>query len=262
MTVGQGQVMVGGTSVLAKSYDGSFPGPTMIVSPGDSIRLDFVNNLAEPTNIHFHGFHTSPSGIADNVLRTIPANTTAAVDVPIPADMAPGVYWYHSHEHGMSEEQVFSGLSGAIVVKGMEARLPPNLGDVRQGVFALKDLQVKDGAIVTQNINSDAPTTRTVNGLVDPNVEIAPGETQMWRFANIGADIWYHVALAGQAFHVIGEDANPVGEVWQTQELLLPPGKRYDVLVRGPKAGTYDLKTLAYSTARKATATRSACWRP
>ena len=248
LTVGEGPIQVGGVSVIGKSYDGSYPGPTMVVSPGETIRLELVNGLDEATNIHFHGFHTSPSGIADNVLRSIPANSTTAVEVPVPPEMPPGLYWYHSHEHGISEEQVFSGLSGAIVVRGLEERLPPELRGVRQRVFALKDLQVKDGKIVTENIDSDAPTTRTVNGLVDPDLDIAPGETQLWRFGNIGADIWYNLSFAGQPFTVVAEDSNPVGTVWQATELLLPPGKRYEVLVRGPPAGTYQLKTLAYST--------------
>ncbi len=251
LTVGAGSLDVSGAEVLGKSYNGSFVGPTMVVSPGDSIRLRLENNLDEPTNIHFHGFHTSPSGIADNVLRTIPARTTAKVAVPVPRDMNPGLYWYHSHSHGISEEQVSSGLSGAIVVKGIEDRLPPDLKNVRQRLFALKDAQVRDGAIVTKSIDSGAPTTRTVNGLVDPVAEIAPGETQMWRLANIGADIWYRVYFDGMPFHVIGEDSNPVGEVWQTKELLLPPGKRYDVLVNGPRRGGYKLKTLAYSTGKQ-----------
>ncbi len=239
---------VGGVSVIGKSYDGSYPGPTMVVSPGESIRLELVNELDEATNIHFHGFHTSPSGIADNVLRSIPAKSTAAVDVPVPPEMPTGLYWYHSHEHGISEEQVFSGLSGAIVVRGLEDRLPPELRGVPQKVFTLKDLQVKDGKIVTENISSDAPTTRTVNGLVDPRVTIAPGETQLWRFANIGADIWYNLSFGGQPFNVVAEDSNPAGTVWAASELLMPPGKRYEVLVQGPPAGTHQLKTLAYST--------------
>lgn len=110
--------------------------------------------------------------------------------MPVPDDMSPGTYWYHSHEHGISEEQVFSGLSGAIGVQGLERRLPAELRDMPQKLFALKDLQVKGGAIVTKNIDSAAPTTRTVNGFVAPRFEIAPGETQMWRLANISADIW------------------------------------------------------------------------
>src|SRR4029079_8134584 len=175
-------------------------------------------------------------------------HTTANVAVPVPDDMSPGTYWYHSHEHGMSEEQVFSGLSGAIVVQGLEDRLPAELRDVPQKLFALKDLQVKGSAIVTKNIDSDAPTTRTVNGLVAPRLEITPGKTKMWRLANISADIWYRVNFDGGPMHVIAEDANPVGEVWSADKLLLPPGKRCDVLVRGPEAGSYAVKTLPYST--------------
>ena len=250
LRVSEGEVEVAGTEVTGKSYNGHFPGPTMRVRPGDWIRLRFVNEMDEATNIHFHGFHTSPSGIADNVLRSIPAHTTERVAVPVPDDMTPGTYWYHSHEHGSSEQQVFSGLSGAIVVEGLDDRLPADLRDVKQRVFALKDLQVKDGAIVDKNINSDAPTTRTVNGLVDPEVTIAPGETQMWRLANISADIWYHVTFEGGPMHVIADDSNPVGKVWSADRLLLPPGKRYDVLVQGPDEGTYELNTLAYSTGK------------
>jgi suppressor of ftsI len=248
LTVSEGEIEVAGTTVIGKSYNGSFPGPTMRVSPGDWIRLTLRNELDQPTNIHFHGFHTSPSGIADNVLRTIPPHTTAKVAVPVPDDMSPGTYWYHSHEHGMSEEQVFSGLSGAIVVEGLEDRLPAELRDVPQKLFTLKDLQVKGGAIVTKNIDSNAPTTRTVNGLVAPHLEIASGETQMWRIANISADIWYRVSFDGGPMHVIAEDANPVGEVWSADKLLLPPGKRFDVLVQGPEEGSYAVRTLAYST--------------
>ncbi len=72
-----------------------------------------------------------------------------------------------------------------------------------------------------------------------PDLEIAPAETQMWRLANISADIWYRVTFDGGPMHVIGEDANPVGEVWSADKLLLPPGKRFDVLVRGPQEGRY-----------------------
>jgi suppressor of ftsI len=248
LTVAEGEIDVAGAKVRGKSYNGTFPGPTMVVEPGDWIRLRLVNRLDQQTNIHFHGFHTSPAGIADNVLRSIPAHSVARVAVPVPAAMEPGTYWYHSHAHGVSEEQVFDGLSGAIVVKGLEERLPRALRDVEQRLFTLKDLQVSDGAIVAKDINSDAPTTRTVNGLVDPRVEIRPGQTQLWRLANISADIWYRLHFTGGPFHVIAEDSNPVGEVWPAGELLLPPGKRFDVLVRGPDRGRYQLKTLRYST--------------
>jgi suppressor of ftsI len=248
LTVSPTRYEVAGTRIRGKAYDGSFIGPTMWVRPGDRIVLRFRNQLDQPTNIHFHGFHTSPSGISDNVLRVIPAHSTVPVVVRVPRDMAPGTYWYHSHEHGSSEEQVMDGLSGIIVVQGEKRLLPARLRGVPERVFALKDLQAGHGAATTANISSDAPTTRTVNGEVDPRVTIRPGETQLWRFANISADIWYRLQARGLRFHVIGEDANPTTRIRTQGTLLLPPGKRWDVLVQGPRQGTYRLRTLRFST--------------
>ena len=139
--------------------------------------------------------------------------------------------------HPMSEEQVFSGLAGVIVVEGLTERLPRASATGPRPRIALKDLQVRDGAIVDKNIDSNAPTTRTVNGLVDPVLRARTSQTQLLRLANICADIWYRLALDGSRFRVIAEDANPVGRVWTADELVLPPGKRYDVLVRWPRAG-------------------------
>ena len=263
LTVTPTTYRVAGTPILGKAYDRSFIGPTMRLRPGDTIRLRFRNELAQPTNIHFHGFHTSPSGISDNVLRVIPAHSTQPVVVKVPPDMAPGTYWYHSHEHGSSEVQVMDGLSGVIVVTGETRLLPGRLRGITERVFALKDLQAKDGAAVTENLDSGAATTRTVNGEVDPHVAIRPGETQLWRLANISADIWYRLRADGLRFAVVGEDANPTARVATTRTLLLPPGKRYDVLVQGPRRGTYRLRALRRTApARPGTTTPSAGLRP
>jgi len=247
-TVEQGLVNIAGVDVRGKSYQGTFIGPTLRVRPGDIIEIRLVNRLGEPTNLHEHGFHVSPIGISDNVLRTMPPDSDNRIRVVIPRNLSPGTYWYHSHLHGLVEEQIFSGLAGVIVVEGLTWRLPQALRHLPDRVVALKDLQVRNGAIVTQNIDSDAPTTRTVNGLVDPVLGLRTDQTQLLRLANISADIWYRLQLDGTRFNVIAEDANPVGRVWRADELVLPPGKRYDVLVRWPRRGTYGLRTLRYST--------------
>jgi FtsP/CotA-like multicopper oxidase with cupredoxin domain len=241
-------VDVAGRRVRGKFYRRSFPGPTLRVRPGDTLELQVVNRLGEPTNLHEHGFHVSPIGISDNVLRTMPGSSANRVRVHLPRDMAPGTYWYHAHLHGRAEEQVFSGLAGVIIVGGLERRLPRALRTVPDHLIALKDLQVRNGAIVDEDINSSAPTTRTVNGQLEPVLRVQTNRTQLLRLANISADIWYRLALDGTPFRVIAEDANPVGQVWAARALVLPPGKRYDVLVRWPRPGTYRLRTLPIST--------------
>ena len=249
----ESMVRVGGRRVLGRAYNKAFPGPTLRVKPGDTIRLTLVNRLRYPTNLHFHGMHVSPRGRSDNVLRTVAPGTTAQYVVHVPLDAAPGTYWYHSHWHdvpvGNVEAQVMGGLSGALIVDGLKTRLPKDLRGIVERNIVLKDVQITKGnQIVFRNINSGAPTTRTVNGLVNPVIHIGPGETQLWRLGNQSADIWYRVRLDGTRFHVIAEDGNPVGRVWGAGKLTLPPGKRYDVLVQGHGGGDYRLRTLKMNT--------------
>jgi suppressor of ftsI len=240
-------IQVAGDTVTARVYNGSFTGPTLFVNPGDRLKVTLVNHLDEPTNLHFHGFHVTPSGAGDNVFREIAPGRQFTYDFTIGAHEPPGVAWYHSHMHHMTEEQVFGGMSGMIVVGHIE-HLKPSLRNVPQKLFALRDIRVVDGRV--PNTGLVTRTTRLINSLYQPRLSIAPGQTQMWRFANIGADLFYKVALPTPGgrlkFHVVSEDARPVWKVWTATSLVLPPGKRYDVLVEGPPSGTYQLKALPY----------------
>jgi FtsP/CotA-like multicopper oxidase with cupredoxin domain len=239
---------VAGAKIKGYAFQGNYIGPTLRVRPGDTVRIDLTNRLGQPTNLHGHGMFMSPIGISDNVLRVMKSGSFSHIVWKLPTDIEPGTYWYHTHLHGLVEKQVFSGLSGVLVVDGLEELLPPALQSIPQQVVALKDLQVKNGAIVNTNIDSNAPTTRTVNGQVDPVLTVQTNQTQMLRLGNIGADIWYRLKLSGTQFSVIAEDANPVAQVWTADELVLPPGKRYDVLVKWPQPGAQTLETLPYST--------------
>jgi FtsP/CotA-like multicopper oxidase with cupredoxin domain len=240
---------VGGQQVKGKTYGPGILGPTLIVDPGDTIEIELQNHLSEVTNFHTHGLHTSPIGVSDNVLRVMPANSDDPVRIEVPTDVAPGTYWYHAHLHGLTEEQVFSGLAGTLIVNGLTERLPADLQGVTEHLLALRDVQLDDdGTIITKNINSDAPTTRTVNGQVNPIISGVANEAMLLRVGDLSADIWYRLRLDGATFTVLAEDANPMGRVETRDELLLPPGKRFDVLVRFPKPGSYRLRTLRYST--------------
>ena len=240
------RIRLNGEMVWTKVYNRRYVGPTLVVSPGDTLDLTLVNRLDQMTNLHFHGMFVSPRADSDNIFRMVHPGQTAHYIVKIPSDESPGLYWYHPHMHGLVEPQIFGGMSGLIVVKGINSLLPPRLRGIEQHMLALKDFQVEHGKIPQVNIDSGAPTTRTVNGHVDPRFTIAPGETQLWRIANIGADIWYDVKLPGIPFVVIGQDANPVWKVWTAKHLVMPPGQRFEVLVTGRAARTTHLITRAY----------------
>jgi suppressor of ftsI len=237
------EVEIAGQPIRGRVFNDSFVGPTLRVRPGERIELELVNHLMEPTNLHFHGLHVSPEGEADNIFRMVNPGETAQYVLEIPLDHPTGTFWYHPHMHHLALEQVFGGMSGVIVIDGLQERLPLDLQGIDEHLFALKDYQLDDaGAILLENVPRD-PTTRTVNGQINPALTMAPGETQLWRFANVGAEIFYQLRLNGHAFHVIAEDGNPVWDVRTADALVLPPGKRFDVLVQAGEVGTYSFET-------------------
>ena len=238
-----------GASAYGKSYAPSFAPPTLVTNPGDTVIFTLVNKLPEPTNVHTHGWFVSPMGNSDDIYASLPSGSTLTYQYLLPKDLAPGTYWYHPHEHGLVEEQVFGGLAGFLYVKGLKEMLPDKLADAKEHFIMLKDMQLNKGnSIINTNIDSNKPTNRFVNGLMKPVMQMKPGETQMWHIGNMSADIWYTLAAAGMQFHVIAEDGNPVDTPWTVSDLLIAPGKRFDVIVRAPKSGSVELKTMKMST--------------
>ncbi len=236
---------VSGAPILAQPFGNTLVGPTMHVSPGDTLRTIVDNRTSEMTNIHFHGMHVSPKGKGDNVFRMFRPGTKSHSTIHIPLDHEPGTYWYHVHMHGSTEEQVMGGMSGLLIVDGLEDRLPPELQGITERQLAIRDLETKGGSVIMNSAKIDpaGPTTRLVDAQLRPTMSMGSGETQLWRIANVGADLFYDIELEGHTFTVLGEDGDPRWDVVQQDHLVLPPGKRFDVLVQGGEPGTYNLIT-------------------
>jgi FtsP/CotA-like multicopper oxidase with cupredoxin domain len=234
-------------------------GPTLHVHPGDRIHVKFVNALGNgrdgmqrPTNIHYHGLHVSPLGVGDNVFRTFDDGHTYESVVDLPTNHPPGTYWYHVHLHGDANAQLSEGL---------EDLLPDGWSHIRQRQMALRDVQVKDDALLDQPNPADGtgdsdpaePSTRLVNALYQPTFGMKAKRYELWRLANVAANVFSKIQLRELAtqkkadFVIIAEDGVPVWKVTRHDTLVLPPGKRFDVLVMLPKPGKYALKTLPFS---------------
>src|SRR5258706_8815954 len=81
------------------------------------------------TNLHFHGMTVSPDAPQDDVLTMLAMpGKKLSYTVQIPKDHPPGLYWYHTHPHGESYRQVLDGMSGAIVIEGIESSFPALAG--------------------------------------------------------------------------------------------------------------------------------------
>ncbi|MEV7584658.1 multicopper oxidase family protein [Streptomyces erythrochromogenes] len=249
ITVERKRVQVGDQMLYALTYNGRYMPPTLRARPGDVIELRMTNRVDQDTNIHLHGLHVSPRPPADDIFIAIPYGQSRDYRYELPKSILPGTYWYHSHAHFYSAAQVAGGQSGVLIIDDLRQYLPDDLKDITEHTIGLKDDQVDGDSIKTSPLSIGAATNRTVNGQQNPVIHMRPGETQLWRLANIGANIYYKLHLPGSTFHVIGQDGHPVSRVYSASSLVIAAGARFDVLVQaGQEPGVARLETLPYDT--------------
>ncbi len=256
-------VLVGGQPVETILYEGTYPGPTLKVRPGDRLRIALVNDLPDAvnpvllsrdrddtptgqiTNLHVHGFHVSPKSPSDDVFLDIAPGTTFHYEYQIPANHPTGTYWYHPHRHEWVAHQIFSGMAGMIIMEGALDAVPGVAG-LRERSFVITQTTIKDGKIESI-LKAGIGDTTLVNGRLLPTVRIRPGETQRWRLLNAAEDVFYQLELEDHLLHVIAVDGNPVVSTQPMKQVVLAAGSRLDVLVQAQARGTYQLRTTSFT---------------
>ena len=247
--------------VVTMNYDGSFPGPALVLCDGDKLVVHLINDLKQPTNLHTHGFHVSPSGHSDNIFVRINPGHRFTYTYHLPSDNDPGSYWYHPHVHMFVERQIFAGMAGPIVVEGGLDKMPALRQFPQRWIF-LQQTQVKNGRTVPVSKAEGPKSPIYVNGDLNPTLKIHPGQIQRWRIFNANADRIVVLRLAGQPFQVLAEDANTLRRARTVRKLLIGPGSRRDVLVRGGRPGKYTLKALPFEQFPGANNIKKGGWRP
>jgi FtsP/CotA-like multicopper oxidase with cupredoxin domain len=262
-------------------YEGKSTAPVIRVSPAETLKIDYVNDLPvhskescaispcmDMTNLHFHGLEISPQAPQDNVIdmMAMPGETLHYV-VKIPADHPPGLFWYHTHPHGESHRQALDGMSGAIIIEGMD-RYVPELRNLREQVLVIRGVSIEHGRDATELLrrveaqaafcgseHDEIDRVFTVNDEVRPTIQVNPGERQFWRIVNASADRYIDLQLDGQKFEVVALDGMPLAyhDPNNPKELvehaLVPPAGRVEAIVTGPAASVHaTLRTRCVNT--------------
>jgi FtsP/CotA-like multicopper oxidase with cupredoxin domain len=188
--------------------------------------------------------------------------------VQVPPQQPPGLYWYHTHPHGESYVQDLDGMSGAIVVEGIE-RYVPEVLNIRERILVLRDLvlltdtaeqkRVMESVSMQTTQCGTAPEKPerafTVNGSLRPRIDIAPGERQFWRVVNTSPDRYADLELDAGSFAVVALDGMPLAyhdpgvRKRSMSHVLVPPGGRVEAIVTGPPADSHPaLRTRCFDT--------------
>lgn len=238
------QVEVAGRRARLLTYNGTVPGPTWRIRPGDVLEVRVVNELDAPTNLHTHGLAVSPQGHGDNPFVTIGPGEAFDYRIELPGDHPPGTFWYHPHHHGHVADQIFGGLYGAILVEGDDVPV------ARERVVMIGDTsltasgEVRPVGAMERMLGREGDLL-LVNGLLAPVLVARPGERERWRVVNACTSRHLRLALPGQQLQLLGVDGGHEPEPTEVEDVLLAPGNRADLLVTA-RAGTGVLRTLGH----------------
>jgi FtsP/CotA-like multicopper oxidase with cupredoxin domain len=208
--------------------EASVPGPLVEAELGDRFVVHLRNELPQGTTVHWHGLRL-PDAMDGNpmVSGSIATGESATAEFVLRDD---GLHWYHPHVY--ADEQIQRGLQGAVVVHGPDE---PD-ADVER-VLVLDDVMLDDdGAIVLEPTDDDLMLGRRgnvllVNGRTPTVATAGAGTVERWRLVNTSNGRFFALAFAGSSFTVVGWDGGPVADPYETDELVIAPGERYDVLV-------------------------------
>jgi FtsP/CotA-like multicopper oxidase with cupredoxin domain len=268
--------------------------PTLRLAPGDTLILTLKNEMTLPSadamskktaaashvghadprgsrhdpclggqmtpysaNLHFHGLSVPPVCHQDETLNTVvqPGDPPFEYRIRISATQPPGLYWYHPHVHGFSEDQVLGGASGALIIEGIEGANPRTQG-LPERVFVVRDEKMPDLApATTPDINR--PTKQLSINYVPvpyPNyppalITMKPSERQFWRIVNASADSYLdlHFQIAGkpQSVGLVSLDGvplrydlgSPQDYAPEQSRIFLPPAGRAEFIISAPAEG-------------------------
>ncbi len=223
------------------SYNGTVPGPQIRLKLGQTLRVNFFNNLPQETTVHFHGVRVP------NAMDGVPGVTQPPIKPGekfvyefTPKD--PGTFWFHPHVR--SSEQVERGLFGTLVVEDPEE--PEYSQDV---LWVLDDWRLTEDKQVYEQFNTPMDLMHdgrwgnviTVNAKLKETLKVRPGERIRLRLVNASNGRVYRLNFGNLKATAIAVDGMNVRKTFNADGFDLAPGNRLDVdfVIPGEASGKF-----------------------
>jgi FtsP/CotA-like multicopper oxidase with cupredoxin domain len=217
------------------AFNGQIPGPLLWVERGTTVQVRFVNQLGMPSTVHWHGLRHDfrMDGVPGLSQEPVPPGGAFEYQLRFPDA---GLFWYHPHVREDAQQDL--GLSGNIVVRGLEG-LPPV---TREEVLLLDDILIHDDGVVPYGGEA---VTHALMGRFG-NVFLVNGEPR-WQAAARSGDVlrlWLTNAANTRAFNLsvtdarmqlVAADLGAFDHPTPVQSVVLAPAERYavDVTLQG-----------------------------
>ncbi|MEV0581775.1 multicopper oxidase domain-containing protein [Nonomuraea sp. NPDC050310] len=227
---------VAGKPAPTWGFNGSYLGPTIRARRGDRIRMRVVNELDEPTTVHWHGMRL-PAKMDGGPHQMIPAGGEWTPEWTI--DQPAATSWYHPHPHGETARHVYRGLAGMFLLDDDDDK-DEAAGAGLPGEYGVDDipLVIQDRVIGDDGTLVEDPVATwglmgdriLVNGTLDAAFQVTRPAIR-FRLLNGSNARKYNIGFAdGRAFHVVGGDAGLLRAPVQVTRVSLTPGERIEIV--------------------------------
>lgn len=215
------------------AYEGRIPGPEIRVPQGGRVTQTLVNDLPQPTTVHWHGIRIDNvmDGVPDLTQPTVPPGQSWDYEFAVPDA---GTYWYHTHNRTV--EQMARGLSGPLIVTEAE---PPDVD--REMTLHLSDWRMVNPAQIRADFDSGMDRSHagrlgnylTINGQQELITTAKRHDRLRLRLINAATDKVLTLAVQGFEGWVVALDGMPLAapKPLQLGDLILAPAQRVDLIV-------------------------------
>ncbi|CTQ47628.1 multicopper oxidase family protein [Roseibium aggregatum] len=217
------------------TYNGATPGPEIRLRAGETVKVRLLNNLDEPTSIHWHGIRidNAMDGVAGLTQPAVPPGESFEYEFVVPD---PGTYWYHAHNK--SWNQVARGLYGALIVDEVE----PAFSRGNDLTLVIDDWRLnRDGSLDVASLGHLMDWSHggrfgnwlTVNGESRPEIRLVRGQSYRLRLINAANARIFEIDPGRFGAKILAYDGEPLEKPTAPiyAPMLLGPAQRMDLLV-------------------------------
>lgn len=216
------------------TLNGSFPPPTIRVTRGETLDINFQNRLDEESILHWHGLTVPPEmdGHPKDVVG--PGNT---YEYHFDVNQRAATHWYHPHPHGRTGSQIYHGLAGFFIIEDEEEQalnLPAGKNEL---LLNIQEKQIDEQGQATYSLNmmdrmmGFFGNRLFVNGIHAPYHEVANRFYRLRLLNSSNARILELSLSDDSPFYVIGSDGGLLNRPYEVSSVTLSPAERADLLV-------------------------------
>jgi FtsP/CotA-like multicopper oxidase with cupredoxin domain len=226
------QILPGGPTTRVWTYNGTYPGPTIRARRGQPLTVRHYNNLPDPTVVHLHGAHTPP------------ASDGFPTDFIMPGGFR-DYYYPNDDERGghVLVPRPRAGRHRPPRVRGPVRLLHPHRlgrgqpaaaqGAVRHPLCLQDRSFYPDGSLYYNSFDYDGNLGDhfLVNGAITPYLAVQRRKYRFRLLNGSNARVYVLRLTNREKFTVIASDGGLLERPDVTDELIIAPSERYDIVI-------------------------------